>query len=41
MAEIFISYARRNDAKAQELAQSLAKHGYSIFYDHDLNGGDP
>ena len=41
MAEIFISYAHHNKAKAQELAQGLVNHGYSIFYDQDLNGGDP
>jgi uncharacterized protein DUF262/TIR domain-containing protein len=41
MAEIFISYAHHNKAKVQDLAQRLEKHGYSIFYDQDLNGGDP
>lgn len=40
MADVFISYAREDMQKAKLLADALAGDGLSVWWDHDLMGGD-
>lgn len=40
MADIFISYKREDRGKAQLIAQKLASQGWTVWWDHDLLGGD-
>ncbi|MEZ5997630.1 MAG: toll/interleukin-1 receptor domain-containing protein [Hyphomonas sp.] len=40
MADVFISYAREDMAKARLLAEALIADGLSVWWDHDLIGGD-
>lgn len=40
MADVFISYAREDTAKARLLAEALIADGLSVWWDHDLIGGD-
>ena len=39
MADVFLSYARRNRAAAQRLADAIRKGGYSVWWDPDLVTG--
>lgn len=38
--DIFVSYARPDRAAAQKLAEALAGAGLSVWWDHELAGGD-
>ncbi len=40
MADIFISYAREDLPKARLLAEAMIADGLSVWWDHDLLGGD-
>lgn len=40
MADVFISYAREDAPKARLLADALIADGLSVWWDHDLIGGD-
>lgn len=40
MSDIFISYAREDNAKARLLAEALISDGLSVWWDHELLGGD-
>ncbi|MEM6627333.1 MAG: toll/interleukin-1 receptor domain-containing protein [Pseudomonadota bacterium] len=40
MADVFISYAREDAPKAKLLAEALLAEGLSVWWDHDLIGGD-
>lgn len=40
MADVFISYAREDLKRAQLLAEALLAEGFSVWWDHDLVGGD-
>ena len=40
MADVFISYAREDISKARLLAEALIADGLSVWWDHDLVGGD-
>ncbi len=40
MADLFISYARSDRDRIEQLAQALAAHDYSIWWDRRLVGGD-
>ena len=40
MADVFISYAREDLDKAKMLAEALSADGLSVWWDHDLIGGD-
>lgn len=40
MADVFISYAREDAPKAKLLAEALLADGLSVWWDHDLVGGD-
>jgi len=40
MADVFISYAREDLKRAQLLAEALQAEGLSVWWDHDLVGGD-
>ena len=40
MADVFISYAREDANKARLLAEALISEGLSVWWDHDLVGGD-
>ena len=40
MSDIFISYAREDVAKARLLAEAMIADGLSVWWDHDLLGGD-
>src|SRR5215207_8906156 len=39
MSDIFISYARSDKAKAERLAESLAKQGWVVWWDRDILPG--
>lgn len=39
MADIFLSYARADQAKVAELAAWLEKEGYSLWWDQHIDGG--
>jgi adenylate cyclase len=39
MADIFISYARRDRAPIESLARALEAAGYSVWWDHQIAGG--
>ena len=40
MSDIFISYARQDAKRAALLAEALQAEGLSVWWDHDLVGGD-
>jgi hypothetical protein len=40
MADIFISYARKDREAAERLAASLKEHGYQVWWDTELVGSD-
>ena len=40
MSDVFISYAREDMPKAKLLAEALIADGLSVWWDHDLVGGD-
>jgi hypothetical protein len=40
MADIFISYKREDKEKAAMLADKLMASGWSVWWDHDLLGGE-
>src|SRR5690349_18283432 len=40
MADIFISYKRENKNQAALLAEKLQASGFTVWWDHDLLGGD-
>ncbi|MBI1401547.1 MAG: TIR domain-containing protein, partial [Hyphomonas sp.] len=40
MSDIFISYAREDLPKARLLAEAMIADGLSVWWDHDLLGGD-
>ena len=40
MADIFISYARRDRGIAKQLASSLTVRGYQVWWDTELVGSD-
>jgi len=40
MPDVFISYAREDLAKARLLAEALGADGVSVWWDHDLVGGE-
>lgn len=40
MADVFISYAREDARKAEMLAEALTAEGLTVWWDHDLVGGD-
>ncbi|MEL6782594.1 MAG: toll/interleukin-1 receptor domain-containing protein, partial [Pseudomonadota bacterium] len=40
MADVFISYAREDAPKAKLLAEALTAEGLSVWWDHELIGGD-
>ena len=39
MSDIFISYAREDRLRAQELAAALQRHGWSVWWDRDIKAG--
>lgn len=39
MVDVFISYARRDRAKIEALANALEGEGYSVWWDHRIAGG--
>lgn len=39
MAEIFISYSRENRARAEQLANVLSAHGWSVWWDRKIAAG--
>ncbi|MEM7252863.1 MAG: SUMF1/EgtB/PvdO family nonheme iron enzyme [Pseudomonadota bacterium] len=39
MNDVFISYAREDKARVQGLAERLAEHGWSVFWDHTIPAG--
>lgn len=39
MADVFISYARADQAKVEKLAEALESSGYSLWWDRHLQGG--
>jgi hypothetical protein len=39
VADIFLSYARKDLAKAEQLVAALEKQGWSVFWDSDLRAG--
>ncbi|MBL8557774.1 MAG: toll/interleukin-1 receptor domain-containing protein [Hyphomonadaceae bacterium] len=40
MADVFISYAREDVSKAKLLAEALSANGLSVWWDHDIMGGE-
>lgn len=40
MADVFISYAREDLSKAKLLAEALSASGLSVWWDHDIMGGE-
>jgi hypothetical protein len=40
MADVFISYSHRNAARVIPIADSLARDGYSLWWDADMRAGD-
>jgi hypothetical protein len=38
MADIFLSYAREDESRVQPLADVLAQHGWSVFWDRRIPG---
>lgn len=40
MADVFISYSRVDQPIIKQLSQTLEKHGYSVWWDRELLGGD-
>ncbi|MEM9531439.1 MAG: TIR domain-containing protein [Pseudomonadota bacterium] len=41
MADVFISYARKDRGLVEPLARALATRGYSVWWDRDLKAGNP
>ena len=41
MADIFISYAREDAARARQLATALESRGWSVWWDRHIPGGQP
>ena len=39
MADVFISYARDDQALAERLATEIKDHGWSVWWDHDIVAG--
>lgn len=39
MASVFLSYSREDVAKAQAVASALERHGHSVWWDRQLQGG--
>ena len=39
MADVFISYAREDRAKAQQLAKVLEEKGWSVWWDPEISPG--
>lgn len=39
MANVFLSYARKDGAKARTIADALHKAGHSVWWDRDIKGG--
>jgi formylglycine-generating enzyme required for sulfatase activity len=37
--DVFLSYAREDEARAHELATALAERGWSVFWDHEVPPG--
>jgi len=40
MADVFISYARADQARAQTLAVALQQYGWSVWWDRSIVAGD-
>jgi hypothetical protein len=40
MADVFISYSKADRPQAEALAEDLKRHGYSVWWDPDLYGGE-
>ena len=38
--KIFISYARENQSKVEELQSILVKAGHNAWFDQEIHGGD-
>jgi len=38
--EVFISYARQDRARAEELAEALEAQGWSVFWDPEILPGE-
>jgi hypothetical protein len=41
MADIFISYARENQARIRDFVSALEKQGWAIFWDKPIPAGKP
>ena len=39
LAQIFLSYAREDAAKARDLAEALGASGHTVWWDHQIHGG--
>lgn len=39
LARIFLSYAREDAARAQQLAEALGASGHKVWWDHEIRGG--
>ena len=39
MADVFLSYAREDRAKAEQIAQALGAGGYDVFWDVEIPPG--
>lgn len=40
MADVFVSYKREDRARAKEIAEALEKHGFSVFFDAEIDVGE-
>jgi hypothetical protein len=40
VADVFLSYKREDRARAKVIADAIAEHGYSVFYDADIDVGE-
>ncbi len=39
MADVFISYARQDRVQAAMIGEFLTGHGFSVWWDKDINAG--